>query len=141
MSNHSTSMTARRLAMPDLQALLDHIQQIEKHTRSGPWELHPVNDSQLYATYVAGSEADSLEPKIAAVVSGFDAEFIALARTALPQLAAVIRRLRECAQTLTEDNNDASDYASGIHEAVECFEHIITDALGADDDLSTRLLH
>ena len=63
-----------------------------------------------------------------------DGEFIALARTALPQLAAVIRRLRECAQTLTEDNNDASDYASGIHEAVECLEHIIKDALGDDDD-------
>ena len=124
----------------ELTDLLDQIDRLELEIYPGPWV---ANDRGIGYEITTQHQIDE-----AAEVNGWpmpinselretfprsDAEFIALARTALPQLAAVIRRLRECAQTLTEDNNDASDYASGIHEAVECFEHIITDALGDDD--------
>ena len=116
--------------MPDLNHLLDQIDRLDQEATTGPW--HEDGDEVLGDFY---EDHGYLK---APVLGGFyqnecDAEFIALARTALPQLAAVIRRLRECAQTLTEDNNNASDYASGICEAVECFERIITDALGDDD--------
>ena len=118
--------------MPDLQKLLHEIQRLDNEATPGPWY-----------SYFGGNPGDkwmSVEPErgsrtICTVTDDHkpNAVLIAQSRTALPQLAAVIRRLRECAQTLTEDNNDASDYASGIHEAVECFEHIIADALGDDD--------
>ena len=116
-----------------LTHLLDQIDQLDKQATKGPWKPHYGGNPH--------DEWLSVEPEtgtrtVCTVTDDHqqNAEFIAVARTALPQLAAVIRRLRECAQTLTEDNNDASDYASGIHEAVECFEHIITDAMEGDDD-------
>src|SRR5699024_10875520 len=121
-----------------LTDLLDQIDRLDQQATKGSWITGANDETGL--KYLGTGYCDCCTPPIpsAGVILGetgrAEAEFIALARTALPQLAAVIRRLRECAQTLTEDNNDASDYASGIHEAVECFEHIITDALGADDD-------
>lgn len=117
-----------------LTELLDQIQQLDQQATPGPWvsdksHLYDYVEPHPYDLYEAAED----DPPLASDILPRDGEFIALARTALPQLAAVIRRLRECAQTLTEDNNDASDYASGIHEAVECLEHIIKDALGDDD--------
>src|SRR5699024_5043435 len=124
-----------------LTDLLDQIDRLELEIYPGPWVANDRGIGYEITTQHQIDEAAEVNGWPMPINSGIkdtfprsDAEFIALARTALPQLAAVIRRLRECAQTLTEDNNDASDYASGIHEAVECFEHIITDALGADDD-------
>src|SRR5690625_1501743 len=121
--------------------LLNKIDQIAQRATQGPWLANDRGIGYEITTQHQIDEAAEVNGWPMPINSGIkdtfprsDAEFIALARTALPQLAAVIRRLRECAQTLTEDNNDASDYASGIHEAVECFEHIITDAMEADDD-------
>ena len=123
--------------MPDLQHLLDQIDRLDQEATKGPWAVGGKSADGF--TFFGEKYCDCCQPgegsygDLIGEAPEKDAEFIALARTALPQLAAVIRRLRECAQTLTEDNNDASDYASGIHEAVECFEHIIADALGDDD--------
>lgn len=123
--------------MPDLQALLDQIDQIDQldqQATQAPWTATgDVYGGKVYEPSGYPLPGCTSCGENEATYEGRDAEFIALARTALPQLAAVIRRLRECAQNLTEDNNDASDYASGIHEAVECLEHIIKDALGDDN--------
>ena len=117
--------------MPDLQALLDQIDMLDGELLPD-WKYNDRTGAVIANAYrKQGDKWSCLVAK--GIPADRDGEFIALARTALPQLAAVIRRLRECAQTLTEDNNDASDYASGIHEAVECLEHIIKDALGDDD--------
>jgi len=117
--------------MPDqLTHLLDQIDRLDQEATKAPWTSD--GDALLGATYKDHNA--TLAPFLGDIMRSSDAEFIALARTALPTLGAVIRRLRECAQTLTEDNNDASDYASGICEAVECFERIITDALGGAND-------
>ena len=125
--------------MPDLNHLLGQIDRLDQQATKGPWEkLGSTVESNGTYEGVITTEVDCSSycygGRGGGVLKDKDAEFIALSRTALPQLAAVIRRLRECAQTLTEDNNDASDYASGIHEAVECFEHIITDQMEGDDD-------
>ena len=118
--------------MTDLNHLLDQIDRLDGELLPD-WKYNDRTGAVIANAYrKQGDKWSCLVAK--GIPADRDGEFIALARTALPKLAAVIRRLRECAQTLTEDNNDASDYASGIHEAVECLEHIIKDALGDDDD-------
>lgn len=117
--------------MTDLNHLLDQIDRLDGELLPD-WKYNDRTGAVIANAYrKQGDKWSCLVAK--GIPADRDGEFIALARTALPKLAAVIRRLRECAQTLTEDNNDASDYASGIHEAVECLEHIIKDALGDDD--------
>ena len=120
--------------MPDLNHLLDQIEELDESVTEGPWtsigndfggKVYEPSGYPLPGCTSCGENEATYE--------GQDAEFIALSRTALPTLGAVIRRLRECAQTLAEDNNNASDYAGGIHEAVECFERIITDAMEGDE--------
>ena len=120
-----------------LADLLDQIDRLDQEATKGPWIIDSIESGE-HALFVdednpGYGHLGAASSTVASFLLAENANFIANARESLPKLAAVIRRLRECAQTLTEDNNDASDYASGIHEAVECFEHIITDALGDDD--------
>lgn len=79
-------MTPERLS--ELKAL------VEKSV-SGPWEVRPeYPDEPVYTKLVVNKGDDGYDCLVAENVREPDAEFIAAARTALPELIAEVERLR-----------------------------------------------
>ena len=119
--------------MPDqITKLLDQIDRLDQEATKGPWEIDP---SEGHA-WAIGNGEDGL------YVNGTDkdAEFIALARTALPQLAkalqAVINTLDD--YPLPQKQYDPTGIALAELSTLEQrVREAITDEMGAGDDDAT----
>ncbi|NWN89204.1 MAG: hypothetical protein HLX51_11805 [Micrococcaceae bacterium] len=87
--------------MPDLQNLLDDIDRLDQQATKGPWEsLGPNIESADYTKDdVVSTDVDCSTYCYGGIGRGIqgpkNAEFIALARTALPQLAEALRAALE----------------------------------------------
>lgn len=78
--------------MPDLQALLERIEWLDKAATPGPWvkdksQLYDYVEPHPYDLYEAGED----DPPLASDILPHNAEFIALARTALPAMSKALR--------------------------------------------------
>lgn len=114
--------------MPDLQNLLDQIDRLDKDVTPGPWAVDKDNPRGIHDPLVVYPEDDG--GVIAYVQPDHDdAEFIALARTALPQLAKALRAVLEKSEIAhdvlrdrvvkpTEHDVGRSDMADDIQKAI-----------------------
>src|SRR5699024_7462194 len=91
--------TSRRTLMPDLNHLLGQIDRLDKEAEAGPWITGENDETGL--KYFGTGYCDCCTPPTpsAGVILGetgrAEAEFIALARTALPRLAAALKDVME----------------------------------------------
>lgn len=129
--------------MTDLQNLLDQIDRLDQQAARGPWEsLGPNIESADYtqddvvstdvdcSTYCYGGIGRGVQ-------SAKDAEFIALARTALPQLAKALQAgLAKCASMergvgyrVSGQHDTWDSYHEGMSDMAGYIEEAITDAL------------
>jgi len=129
--------------MPDLQALLDEIDRLDQEATKGPWwgvmddltDVVQIFHDQEQKLHVADIGDKTLERVWQ------DAEFIALARTALPQLAKALRAvLAKCASMergvgyrVSGQHDTWDSYHEGMSDMAGYIEEAITDALGDDD--------
>lgn len=92
--------------MPDLQALLEEIDRLDQQATKGPWHVAPEEDDggSKFPWAIFGPKNDLWGPQgwdhehyIQEIpeLTIPDAEFIALARTTLPQLAKAVRAVME----------------------------------------------
>lgn len=119
--------------MPDLQKLLDQIDRLDQEAEAGPWDHdREVNTENGWSLGTVRSHHTG--ESVTAEVYDADAEFIALARTALPQLAIALRAVMDCVADMEQDNGDDSAYSHGVRHMAGTVCHIITDTLKGDDD-------
>jgi len=124
--------------------LLDQIDRLDQQATKGPWdhtvewaEIGSGSDSVIhgygYAHCDGCDEAvESVDSRVA--LSPQDAEFIALARTALPTLAKALRAVMELHKTRVHDEDPTSPFCNFCGPGTPCeTTRAITDALGADD--------
>lgn len=116
--------------MTDLQALLDQIDRLDQQATKGPW----TTDSTPYEFGIIWGAVEQIGGGFGerAMVTEImeehaDAEFIALARTALPQLAEAVYHVLELL--------DATEKSTKSPSLVTTNEvrRAITDAIGADE--------
>lgn len=131
--------------MPDLQALLDQIDRLDQEASEAPWQQdrneHPTGD-----VYVeAGSERmhrkmERIDPDIGCGYA-VDAEFIALARTALPAMSKALRAVLEIHQKTEHQRaygfpraDKWEHYCTEDNQSWPCATvQAITDAMETDD--------
>ena len=139
--------------MPDLQALLDQIHRLDQQATPGPWHVAPEEedeDGSKFPWAIFGPKNDLWGPQgwddkhyIPEIpeMTMDDAEFIALARTALPQLAKVLQAvLAKCASMergvgyrVSGQHDTWDSYHEGMSDMAGYIEETITDTLeGAD---------
>lgn len=137
--------------MPDLQNLLERIEWLDKAATPGPWvsdksQLYDYVEPHPYDLYEAGED----DPPLASDILPHDAEFIALARTALPQLAKALRAVLEIHKPFHADHYyngmdgeslhrfiprcEGCDDVGGIEDYPCGTVQAITDDLKGDDD-------
>lgn len=121
--------------MPDLQALLDQIDRLDQEATKGPWTTGENDETGL--KYFGTGYCDCCIPPIpsAGVILGetgrAEAEFIALARTALPKLAAAVRAVMD----LEDESLDGDlqgyeiDQYVGYNQALRSVREAITDQM------------
>ena len=122
--------------MPDLQTLLQEIDRLDQEATKGPWtsigndcggKVYEPSGYPLPGCTSCGENEATYE--------GQDAEFIALARTALPQLAAAVRAGLELHKTRVHDEDPTSPFCNFCGPGTPCeTTRAITDALGGDND-------
>lgn len=116
--------------------LLDQIDRLDQEATKGPWTTDETEEE--VGVIWGGPRLDHGYIKqlmITDVVEGDgNAEFIALARTALPQLAIALRAVMDCVADMEQDNGDDSAYSHGVRHMAGTVRHIITDTLKGDDD-------
>lgn len=115
--------------MPDLQNLLDQIQRLDQQATPGPWEavgrpynacVNPVGKIRNLARL--GDPLDS--------EAWGNAEFIALARTALPAMSKALQAVLK----IEPARSGSGEFADGYDAALERVRHTvqaITDAMEA----------
>lgn len=125
--------------MPDLNHLLQEIDRLDQEATKGPWEsLGPNVESADYTQDdVVSTDVDCSTYCYGGIGRGIqnskDAEFIALARTALPQLAKALRNVVGVTDTIWDHlNNPVNDEVRTIVR--DAIHDAITDALGADHE-------
>jgi hypothetical protein len=114
--------------MPDLQALLDQIQRLDQEAEAGPWRLNEV----MGGDYLVRGDAD-----VAEAWGLSNSEFIALARTALPQLAKALQAvLTKCASMergvgyrVSGQHDTWDSYHEGMSDMAGYIEEAISDAM------------
>lgn len=146
--------------MPDnLTQLLDQIDRLEQEATKGPWdhtvewaEIGSGSDSVIHGYYDGECPAcaEKVNDDASVAISPEDREFIALARTALPQLAKALRDIMEIHKPFYDDHYyngmdgeslhrfvarcEGCHHAGGIEDYPCPTVQAITDALGADGD-------
>lgn len=137
--------------MTKLTDLLDRVDQLDKIATKAPWTATGnAYGGKVYepAGYPLPGCTSCGENE--ATYEGQDAEFIALARTALPQLAKALRAVLEIHKPFHADHYyngmdgetlhrfvprcDGCEESGGIEDYPCPTVQAITDALGADDD-------
>ena len=116
--------------MPDLQHLLDRILELDQLTTAGPWEARTEEHTSIPC--VLTQWGDEYGPHIIAdMLDSPDEEFIALARTALPQLAKALQAVMDL-----EDESLGGDLQGyeidqyvGYNQALRSVREAITDAM------------
>jgi len=129
--------------MPDLQNLLDEIDRLDQEATKGPWidEDNALREILYHQRNELGGYAGSAS--LAEVLTNdADAEFIALARNALPQLAKALQAVMEV-HTLEEFGDLEGDgvmcsecmYDDGSFKIYPCpTVQAIHDSIGDDGD-------
>lgn len=113
-----------------LTELLEEIDRLDRDASPSPWQNDGYDvlgapyklREMLLAPHVASADQNEC-----------DAEFIALARTALPQLAKALQAVMDCVIDMEQDNGDDSAYSNGVRHMAGTVRHIVTDALGDVD--------
>lgn len=129
--------------MPDLNHLLQEIDRLDQEATKAPWITYGGSDSE-YGEYtnICNIFHNGDTPDLDLVAHVYDdhqqnAEFIALARTAMPALAAAVKGVLDVldAHPAPRKEADPTGYAT---VRLELLEHrvreAITEALGDDDD-------
>lgn len=131
--------------MPDLQHLLDQIDRLELEIYPGPWVANDRGIGYEITTQQQIDEAAEVNGWPMPINSGIkdtfprsDAEFIALARTALPQLAKAVRAVLEVHQKTEHQRaygfpkaDKWEHYCIADNQSWPCDTHkAITDTLG-----------
>ena len=138
--------------MTDLQNLLDQIDRLELEIYPGPWVANDRGIGYEITTQQQIDEAAEVNGWPMPINSGIkdtfprsDAEFIALARTALPQLAKAVRAVWEIHKPLNVGGIDGDHIICEVCVTINGYggwdqrDHpcetykAITDAMGADD--------
>ena len=124
--------------MPDLQVLLDQIDQLDQEATNGPWEYDGSTiDSKTTFDEVVTTEVNCSMYCYGGTGKGVqddnDAEFIALARTALPQLAAAVKGVLDVLDTYPAPTKEA-DPTGYTTARLAQLEHRIREAIGDDDE-------
>lgn len=130
-----------------LTDLLDQIDRLDQEATKGPWEkLGSTVESNGTYEDVITTEVDCSSycygGRGGGVLKDKDAEFIALARTALPQLAKALQTvLTKCASMergvgyrVSGKHDTWDSYHEGMSDMAGYIEEAITDTLGADHD-------
>ena len=115
--------------------LLDEIDRLEGHITPGPWEAvgRPYNACVSPAGQIRNLArlGDPLDPE-----AWKNAEFIALSRTALPQLAKAVKTiLSECESFEVAHDDKDNPFHQGVRWTVMAIRQAITDALAGDDTI------
>lgn len=127
--------------MPDLQNLLDQIDRLDQEATKGPWTATgDVYGGKVYEPSGYPLPGCTSCGENEATYQGQDAEFIALARTALPQLAKALRAVIDTHQKTEHQRRYGFPRADKWeHYCIEDDQswpcatvQAITDALGAD---------
>lgn len=132
--------------MPDIDSLLGQIQRLELEIYPGPWVANDLGIGYEITT----QQQMPINSGIKDTFPRSDAEFIALARTALPQLAKALRAVMEIHKPFHADHYyngmdgeslhrfvlrcDGCEESGGIEDYPCPTVRAITDAIGADDD-------
>ena len=112
--------------MPDLQNLLDQIDRLDQQATKGPWSATPK-------TYGIARVKNLEGLTIATNTSESITELIALARTALPQLAKALRGVLDVLDTYPAPSKEA-DPTGYTTARLALLEQRIREAIGDDDD-------
>lgn len=122
--------------MPDLQALLDQIDRLDQEATKGPWTATgDVYGGKVYEPSGYPLPGCTSCGENEATYEGQDAEFIALARTALPALSRAVRATLELHKTRIHDEDPTSPFCNFCGPGTPCeTTRAITDALGADHE-------
>ncbi|HEY4536417.1 MAG TPA: hypothetical protein VIG71_10700 [Enteractinococcus sp.] len=135
--------------MTDLQNLLEEIQTLDEATTPAPWQITETDDCdglQIAHVRQLGKSLAIAEHRVVYVdEEDADAEFIALARTALPTLAKALQAvLAKCASMergvgyrVSGKHDTWDSYHEGMSDMAGYIEETITDAL-EDDDAENR---
>ena len=121
-----------------LTDLLDQIDRLDQQATKGPWEVVDEEyDDQIIANVTRSGLLETTERIVHADdAAPADREFIALARTALPQFAKALRAVMELHKTRVHDEDPTSPFCNicgpVIGQSCETLQ-AITDALGGDD--------
>ena|SRR5699024_1790863 len=125
-----------------LTDLLDQIERLDKEATKGPWdhtvewaEIGSGSDSVIHGYGYAhcdgcDEEIEGVDARVA--LSPDDAEFIALARTALPQLAKALRGVLDAIDNyaIPRKQDDPTNFTLNSLEALEAnIRETIIDAL------------
>lgn len=123
--------------MPDLQVLLDQIDRLELEIYPGPWVANDLGIGYEITT----QQKMPINSGIKDTFPRSDAEFIALARTALPAMSKALRAvLAKCASMergvgyrVSGQHDTWDSYHEGMSDMAGYIEETITDTLeGAD---------
>ena len=123
--------------MPDLQNLLDQIDWLDKAATNGPWEEIETDDLEVQIAHVKDLDWLTVSERVVKAddATRHDKEFIALARTALPQFAKALRAVMELHKTRVHDEDPTSPFCNICGPGTPCeTTRAITDAMGADHD-------
>lgn len=117
----------------------------------GPWGVEQ-SPNDLYSALVVGTALDPGAPELAACLTRADAEFIAAARTDVPQLVAEVRRLESAlananavaadriadrdkiCRDLMAERDEAREEAKQLRAAVDRVQWLTKDTDGDDLD-------
>ena len=120
-----------------LTDLLDQIDRLDQEATKGPWYAESKNEDDYYAltaVYNVFHNGDTPDRDLMAYGAYDNAEFIALARTALPQFAKALRAVMELHKTRVHDEDPTSPFCNICGPGTPCeTTRAITDALGGDD--------
>src|SRR5699024_8895164 len=128
--------TSRRLAMPDLQSLLDKIDRLDQQATKGPWIIDSIESGE-HALFVDEDNPEyghlgAASSTVASFLLAKNADFIAHARESLPQLAKALQAVMELHKTRVHDEDPTSPFCNFCGPVTPCeTTQAITDALEA----------
>lgn len=126
----------------ELTDLLDQIDRLDQQATKGPWEkLGSTVESNGTYEDVITTEVDCSSycygGRGGGVLKDKDAEFIALARTALPKLAEAVYHVLDLLDVVEKSDKYSYDFGGNKAPSLVTTNEVrraITDAMEADDD-------